>query len=238
MFTLLAIAMGISMVVAWVLIRRLQERPWVEVGVLAGSQDAGGRLSSAPKVGLWVFLGVVSSVFTIFIGAYFMRMDMTHGGVSANAMMMNDWQPVAEPFILWVNTLLLIAASIAIQLAHSHAARTGITAMRRYFNAAGILTMLFLAGQFYAWQILLATGNYNVSNAAFSFFVLLTAVHGLHLIGGLFVWTRTAGRLRRGLEDADLAQVAAIRQSVQLCATYWHYLLLIWIVLFAILLST
>ena len=236
MFTLLTIAMCIAMVVAWVLIRRLQERPWTEVGVIAGSHDLGGRASSAPKVGLWVFLGVVSSVFTIFIGAYFMRMDMSHGGVAAQNMQM--WVPVDEPVLLWINTLLLVAASIAIQLAHSHAGRWGIAEMRRYFNAAGILTMLFLLGQGYAWQMLYSTGQYGVSSPAFSFFVLLTAVHGLHLVGGLYVWSRTAGKLRAGLEDADLIEVGAIRQSMQLCATYWHYLLLIWIVLFAILLST
>jgi cytochrome c oxidase subunit 3 len=224
------------MIVAWLLIRRLQERPWTEIGVIAGSQDRGGRTSSAPKVGLWIFLGVVTSLFTIFIGAYFMRMDMSHGGVAAEQL--NGWVPVNEPSLLWLNTLLLVAASIAIQLAHSHAARTGLAEMRRYFNAAGILTMLFLIGQAYAWKLLYDTGAYGVDSPAFSFLVLLTAVHGLHLIGGLYVWSRTATRLSARLEDADLIEVGALRQSVQLCATYWHYLLLIWIVLFAILLST
>ena len=129
MFTLLFIAMIIAMTVAWLLIRRLQERPWTEIGVIAGSQDRGGRTSSAPKVGLWVFLGVVTSLFTIFIGAYFMRMDMTHGGVASGQM--TGWVPVNEPSLLWLNTLLLVAASIAIQLAHSHAARTGLAEMRQ-----------------------------------------------------------------------------------------------------------
>jgi cytochrome c oxidase subunit 3 len=236
MFTLLFIAMAIAITVAWLLIRRLQERPWTEIGVIAGSQDMGGRTSSAPKVGLWVFLGVVTSVFSIFIGAYFMRIDTTHGGIAAGHM--HAWVPVDEPALLWLNTLVLVAASIAIQLAHSHAGRTGLADMRRYFNAAGLLTMLFLLGQGYAWHLLYSTGQYGVASPAFSFFVLLTAIHGLHLLGGLYVWSRTASRLRAGLEDADLIEVGAIRQSVQLCATYWHYLLLIWIVLFAILLST
>ena len=110
--------------------------------------------------------------------------------------------------------------------------------MRRYFNAAGLLTMVFLVGQVFAWRELYATGEYGVSSPSFSFFILLTAVHGLHLVGGLVVWSRAAIRIRSGLEQAELHQVAALRQSVQLCATYWHYLLMIWLVLFAILLST
>jgi cytochrome c oxidase subunit 3 len=237
MFTLLFIAMCFSMTVAFLLIRRLQERPWTQIGVIEGSQD--GLTSSAPKVGLWVFLGVVTSVFAVFIGSYFMRMDMGHGGVVVSEMNMESWMPVTEPALLWVNTVALILASIAIQLAHGFSSSpTGRVSMRRYFNAAGILTMLFLIGQVYAWKLLYDAGDYTVSNAAFAFFILLTAVHGLHLVGGLYVWSRAAARIRRGLEKAELPEVAALRQSVQLCATYWHYLLLIWLVLFAILLST
>lgn len=236
MFKLLFIAMIIAMAVTWMLIRRFQEKPWTEIGVIAASHDPGGRMQSPQHVALWVFLGVVTSVFTIFIGAYFMRMDMAHGGVAASQM--TDWMPIEEPAILWVNTLMLVLASIALQVSHSQAGKISVHQTRRYFNAAGLLTMLFLLGQGYAWQQLYATGEYGPQSPAFSFFVLLTAVHGLHLLGGLYVWGRTAGRLRTGLEQADLAQVGAIRHSVQLCATYWHYLLLIWIVVFAILLST
>ena len=239
MFTLLFIAMCFCMLLAFFLIRRLQEKPWTQLGILEGSQD--GLTSSAPKVGLWVFLGVVTSVFLIFIGAYFMRMDMSHGGVAAGSMpgMEGSWVQLDEPGILWANTIALVLASIAIQLAHGFSSSaSGRTKMRRYFNAAGLLTMLFLVGQVLAWQELYATGNFGPESVSFSFFVLLTAVHGLHLVGGLAVWSRAASRIRRGLEKAELHEVAALRQSVQLCATYWHYLLMIWLVLFAILLST
>jgi len=235
MFTLLFIAMCFVMTVAVVLIRRLQEKPWTQHGILEGSQD--GLTSSAPKVGLWAFLGVVTSVFLVFIGAYYMRMDMSHGGISAGHM--QAWMPVDEPGLLWINTGALILASIAIQLAHGFSSSpTGRVKMRRYFNAAGLLTMLFLVGQVLAWNTLYQTGEFTAANAAFTFFILLTAVHGLHLVGGLYCWGRAAARLRRGLEKAELHEVADLRQSVQLCATYWHYLLMIWLVLFAILLTT
>jgi len=234
MFKLLFVAMIISMIVAWTLIRRLQEKPWAEHGIIEGSQD--GLTSSAPKVGLWAFLGVVTSLFLIFIGAYFMRMDMSHGGVASGRM--EGWMPLDEPAILWLNSIVLIFASLAIQLAHSHAGKTDLAGMRRYFNAAGFLTMAFLIGQVFAWWELYSTGNYGPASAAFSFFVLLTAVHGLHLVGGLFFWSRTAAQLRSGLENASIAEVGHIRQNVQLCGTYWHYLLFIWIVLFALMLAT
>ena len=235
MFTLLFIAMCFSMIIAFLLIRRLQEKPWAQQGIIEGSQD--GLTSSAPKVGLWAFLLVVTSIFLVFIGAYYMRMDPAHGGMAAGQL--HAWVRLDEPGILWFNTIVLILASIAIQLAHGFGSSgRGRTKMRRYFNAAGLLTMLFLGGQVMAWRELYATGEYGVESAAFTFFVLLTAIHGLHLLGGLVVWSRTAARIGRGLEQAQLREVAQLRQSIQLCATYWHYLLLIWLVLFAILLST
>jgi cytochrome c oxidase subunit 3 len=72
-----------------------------------------------------------------------------------------------------------------------------------------------------------------VNNPAVAFFYLLTGVHGLHLLGGLLVWGKTVVKMTRpGIELVDL------RLSVELCTVYWHYLLLVWLVLFAVLLST
>ena len=69
-------------------------------------------------------------------------------------------------------------------------------------------------------------------NPANAFFYVLTAVHGLHMLGGLLVWGRSAIRVWRG------AGAESVRLSVELCTVYWHFLLLVWAVLFGILLST
>ena len=58
-------------------------------------------------------------------------------------------------------------------------------------------------------------------------------VHGLHLLGGLIVGGRTV--VRMGRPDVE---VIDLRLSVELCTVYWHYLLLVWLVLFAVMLST
>jgi cytochrome c oxidase subunit III len=56
-------------------------------------------------------------------------------------------------------------------------------------------------------------------------------VHGAHVLGGLVAWGRTTARVRQGGDPAR------IRLSVELCAIYWHFLLLVWVVLFAVLAS-
>lgn len=235
MFTLLAIMMLIAATVAWFLIQRLQEKPWTQYGVLPASQD--DLTSSAPKVGLWAFLGVVTSVFLIFTATYFMRMDTSHGGVSSG--MLHAWHPVGEPPILWLNTIVLIATSLVLELARRAAAVSDIARTRALLATASVLTLVFLSGQVIAWQIVATEiGGPDRSNSAYAFFVLLTAVHGLHLLGGLFVSTRAVARLWQGVDATNLIAVGAVRQTIQLCATYWHFLLAVWLGLFLLLLST
>ncbi len=55
-------------------------------------------------------------------------------------------------------------------------------------------------------------------------------MHGLHLAGGIWVLGRAALRFARGAELIDL------RQSLALCAMYWHFLLLVWLAVFGVLL--
>ncbi len=89
-----------------------------------------------------------------------------------------------------------------------------------------------------AWRLANPNGTLGASSPAYSLFVLVTAAHGLHLVGGLFVLGRTASHLFGNIGKAGVVTRSRLRLSVQLCTTYWHWLLLIWLGLFALLLST
>jgi cytochrome c oxidase subunit III len=230
MLTAMVIAMLTAVTVWWLLIQRLKDKPWTKQGVVPTSQETEVG-SSAPKIGLWVFLAVVSSLFGIFASAYFMRMRHTHGGLET-------WTPLAEPSVLWINTVILVLASGAMQIARNRADTDDLAGVRAYFSVAGVLTLLFLGGQVVAWEQATSAGGYGPGSPAYTFFILLTAAHGLHLIGGLFVLARTTVRAWRGADKLDVVKRSRIRMSVQLCTTYWHWLLLIWLALFALLLST
>jgi cytochrome c oxidase subunit 3 len=212
----------------WLLIQRLKDKPWTKQGVVPTSQET--VTSSAPKVGLWVFLAVVSSLFGLFASAYMMRVT-GHSGLAV-------WQPLDEPNILWINTLVLVVASGAMQIARNRIDGDDLAGGRTYFLGAGVLTLVFLAGQMLAWQQARASGDLGPGSPAYAFFVLITAVHGLHLLGGLFVLGRTTLRIFRGIDANSVVARSRIRMSVQLCTTYWHWLLLIWLGVFALLLST
>jgi cytochrome c oxidase subunit 3 len=128
---------------------------------------------------------------------------------------------------------MLILSSASMQWARGAARRAQQDRVRVGLIAGGVLAWAFLAGQLLAWRQLNASGYFMASNPAVAFFYLLTGVHGLHLLGGLFVWGKTVVRMAQaGVELIDL------RLSVELCTVYWHYLLLVWLVLFAVLLAT
>jgi cytochrome c oxidase subunit III len=217
----LVFLVGIMAIVVWWLVRQtVNVKPWVEQRpneMVHGD----GALSLPPvKVGLGVFLAVATSLFALLISAYHMRM------------IGEDWSSLTVPRVLWLNTGVLILASVAMQLTRVAARRGQRDQVNNGLIAGGTLSFCFLAGQLWAWQQLDASGYFLAANPAYAFFYLLTAVHGIHLLGGLWVWARTIVRALRG------ADAGALRLSVELCTVYWHYLLVVWVVLFAVLLNS
>jgi cytochrome c oxidase subunit 3 len=216
------IAILVGLVVWGLLVRRLTSRPWETHGA-PDDTGHGGAISVPPaKIGLWVLLAVISSLFGLFISAYYMRMGHAHG----------DWNPVALPRVLWLNTALLGLSSVGMQAARGAVRRGQTDRVRVGLIASGLFAAAFLVGQLWAWSQLNASGYFLGAPAA-AFFYLLTAVHGLHLLGGLFVWGKTMVRMMPASVEA-----IDVRSSVELCTVYWHYLLIVWLVLFAVLLST
>jgi len=202
------------------LIQKLTEKPWLEQGVDADPRDPDAPAYITGKVGLWVFLGTITSLFSLFLSANFVRMGYA------------DWRPLSEHDLLWFNTALLVVSSLAMQWAVSAAKRGQLSGVRNGLALGGIFAFAFLAGQLMVWRDLVDQGHYITSNPANGFFYLLTALHGVHLSGGLIAWARTFARAWRDYDFFD------VRLSVELCAFYWHYLLGVWIVLFAVLLIT
>ena len=205
----------------------------------AGNSDPGGwsdgdrheaptrDKSRTAKVGLGVFLCVVTSLFLLFLLAFIARSQVS------------DWRPLtdplaplAHPWMLWVNTALLALGSLFLQWAKVAIGRNRQGAAARAFVLGGACAMAFLGGQLWVWQQFAAWGYFVSGNPANSFFYLLTGLHGLHLAGGLVAW---GGVLIRVLRHAPLAR---LRSGMELCAIYWHYLLGLWLVLFALLTST
>jgi cytochrome c oxidase subunit 3 len=230
-------------------IQAFTEKPWLTSGH-AGDAPARAEEPWDRGIGLGLFLLVVTMIFALATMAYLMRMGH---GVPAGSQG-NDWRTLREPPLLWINTLILIASSLAFLIAELGARRGDGTATRAGTIAGGLLGFAFLVGQFLLWRklsdwgylLLFSAGLCKtgdplfsfpfpqtiLGNPALAFFYLISVLHGLHILGGLVAWGLTA---RHSLAGAPSAATA---RMVQLCARYWHFLLLVWAAMMGLFVST
>ena len=218
-FILVILAIILATFLGWLLKHSFNVQPWVAEPVDETANQAPlGANSKA--VALTTLLAVITSFFALIMSAYALRMDY------------GDWVPLNEPQVLWFNTGLLVLASIAYQWTRNGAVTGRVWRIKPGLLVTGALTLAFLAGQFVAWRMLAVSGQYASSNPANAFFYLMTVVHALHIAGGMYVWARATVRVLRG------AHPDSVRESVVLCTVYWHFLLIVWLVMFGLLLST
>jgi cytochrome c oxidase subunit 3 len=201
----------------WLSHQRLMVKPWLEQGMVGDFIAFDRSALPTAKIGLGVFLAVVGCLFALFTSAYFMRMALS------------DWHALPLPRLLWLNTGVLVLSSIALQCASVAARKDQIDTVRLGLVTAGLTALAFLIGQLMAWRELTADGYFLASNPANSFFYLITGMHGLHILGGLVALIRTTAGAWSG------ARPERLRLSVELCAMYWHFLLFIWLGIFALL---
>jgi cytochrome c oxidase subunit III len=205
-----------ALVLWWMTRQRLTSRPWLEVGHFE-KPAIGERTPIEPaKIGLGVFLAVVGSLFSLFISAYLMRVGTT------------EWWSTPLPRQLWLNTAVLILSSIALEWAGFEAQHDRSNTMRIAIFAAFALGVFFLAGQILVWRQLTGDGYGLTGNPANSFFYVITGMHGLHIVGGLGALGLTVIRARSG------PVTSSTRLGVELCAIYWHFMLVVWLILLAL----
>jgi cytochrome c oxidase subunit 3 len=177
-----------------------------------GDRGSPGILGDPSRFGLLAFLGTVSMLFVGFTSAYILR--------RASA----DWQPLSAPGILWVNTAILVASSVSLEVARRSLRSWDLAAAQKWMAGTAVLGLSFLAGQVLGWRELQARGVFLSSNPHSAFFYLLTGVHALHLVGGLVWGFVTLWRLRR-------LAVTPGGDGLSLFATYWHFLGALWLYL-------
>ena len=216
---LIVLAVILATLLGWLLKQSFNTTPWIAEAVEESAYQA--PFNARPKlVALTTFLAVATSFFALILSAYSLRMDF------------GDWVPLTEPQLLWFNTAVLVLASVAFQWTRNVSGSGNETRLKLGMLTTGILTATFLVGQMLAWQQLNASGQYVTSNPSNAFFFLLTGAHAIHILGGMYVWARATVRAF-GEHDKDV-----VRHSIELCTIYWHFLLLVWLVFFGLMLST
>lgn len=200
--------------------KEVTSKPWEYSSPTLGTGPETAFEHPSERIALTIFLVVVGVIFSLLAVTYYLRMDL------------GDWVPMADPSLLWVNTGVLIISSVFFQFARNTAQGEDFNRARKLFISAGVFAILFVFGQFFVWQQLTAAGSGISTSAASSFFFLLTGMHVVHIVGGLWVWSRTTFRF------FNQTQLPALKLSIELCTTYWHFLLVLWVFIFAALTNT
>jgi cytochrome c oxidase subunit 3 len=185
-----------------------------------GDEGGFGGASAIPQrtyvTGITIAMGAILMFFMALISALIVRK-----GVS------NDWRAFELPRILWLNTLVLLASSATIVRARKALAREDAEGFHHWWAVTTLLGLFFLAGQLIAWRQMVAAGWYVATNPSSSFFYVLTAAHGLHLLGGIVALLYVGWLRLRKLTMATATEVVSL---------YWHFMDGLWVFLFLILL--
>ena len=199
----------------------LAQKPWDQSQAKIDNMHEGGTINlSKGKLGLRFIMFVSTIFFCLFIVTY------------SDRMVYPDWQRMPEPWLLWFNTAVLFFSSMVFVSTQIASKNNQFQIVKNRLLLIGFLAFAFLIGQLLVWQQLIANGFYVSTNPSNAYFYVFTALHGLHLLGGLVYWYLT---IKKVWISSDIV-VAKVKHTVDLCAIYWHFLLAVWVVLFGLML--
>ena len=200
----------------------LSQKPWEASQAAIDNQHDGKTLDlSKAKLGVRTIMVVSTVIFSLFVVSY------------SDRMLVHDWRSLSEPWLLWINTSILILTSFVFHKTKIFFDRNNFEKTKNSLLLVGFLSFAFITGQLLVWQHFINIGQYASTNPANAFFYLFTALHGLHLLGGLFFWGRATTKI-----FSENFSVSKAKQSIELCATYWHFLLIVWLILFGLMVAT
>ena len=200
----------------------LAEKPWEASQAEIDNQHDGRTLDlSKAKLGVRTIMVVSTVIFSLFVVSY------------SDRMLVHDWRSLSEPWLLWINTAILILTSFVFHKAKIYSVKNEFEKTKNTLLLVGFLSFAFITGQLLVWQYYVNLGQYVSTNPANAFFYLFTALHGLHVLGGLFFWARATMKL-----FTKNYNIFKTKQAIELCATYWHFLLIVWFILFGLMIAT
>ncbi len=186
------------------------------------AEEARETLSMHPqKFALWLFIVSIIMMFAAFTSAYIVRQAE------------GNWLVFDLPQLFWFTSLILIISSSTMHWAVVNARQDNIPSLKIAISITFVLGIAFLVGQVIAWQDLLTTGIHfggEESNPSGSFLYVITGVHAFHIISGLvFLLIAFVSAFRFKIHSKNLTRI-------EMCATYWHFLDILWLYLFSFLL--
>ena len=196
----------------------LIQKPWEKEQMAIDSLDEGRAFNiSSQKSAVIIIFGIATVLFSLVFTAYLYTIPPEQ-----------DTMYLLKPNLLWINTIILLFVTYFFGKITKDLEKKETLKIKKNLIIVGALSYLFLFGQATFWLQLMKSGNYVSTITYFSSFYFFTALHGLHLLGGLFFWGKVTSRVLQLNNDKILDE----EKNISALSLYWLYLLIVWIVFF------
>ncbi len=174
------------------------------------------------KFALWLAMGSILMMFMAFTSAYFVKQAT------------GSWVEYRLPNMFYLNSAIILLSSLTLHISYKSFVGGQEGKYKWLLVISFVLGIAFLAGQYLAWSQLFEMGIDLKGNASGAFLYLITGVHALHIFGGLaaifvaliraFTW--------------DYKVTDKRKNRFEMTLQYWHFVDILWIYLFILLLFT
>ncbi len=196
----------------------LLEKPWESERASIDDAHSGQTFDlSVQKSAVIIIFGIATVLFSLIFTGYIYSIPPEQ-----------DTKYLLKPNLLWINTLVLFIISYYFSKVTNEIKRKEYLNIKKNIIIVGGLSYFFLFGQVAFWIQLMKSGNFVSTNNYFSSFYIFTALHGLHLLGGLFFWGKVASRALKLKGN----QILNEEKNISALSMYWTFLLVVWLAFF------
>ena len=198
----------------------LAEKPWEEKQSIADNTHSGRTFDISNQMSAVIIIfGVSTTLFSLIFTGYLYSLPPEQ-----------DTTFILKANLVWINTLVLILVTFFFNKISSDLKKNITEKIKKNLIYVGGLSYLFLFLQLVLWYQLMKSGNFVSTNTYFSSFYFFTALHGIHLLGGLFFWGRVSSRIFK-MDEIDYKNE---EKNINALSLYWFFLFIVWFVFFAI----
>ena len=198
----------------------LTEKPWEEKQSIADNTHSGRTFDISNQMSAVIIIfGVSTTLFSLIFTGYLYSLPPEQ-----------DTTFILKANLVWINTLVLILVTFFFNKISSDLKKNITDKIKKNLIYVGGLSYLFLFLQLVLWYQLMKSGNFVSTNTYFSSFYFFTALHGIHLLGGLFFWGKVSSRIFK-MNEIDYKNE---EKNINALSLYWFFLFIVWFVFFAI----
>ena len=198
----------------------LSDKPWDKDQMISDNLHQGKTFDLSNQTSaVIVIFGVSTVLFSLIVTGYLYSIPVNQ-----------DTEYLLKPNLLWINTFNLLLVTFFFNKVTKELKKGSAEKVKINLLIVGFLSYAFLFGQIFFWFQLMESGNYVSTNNYFSSFYIFTALHGLHLLGGLFFW----GKVYSKISKLEQKEIISEKRSIDALSLYWTFLLIVWFVFFLI----